>query len=431
MLSCERKRFDSSYDPDNKPGPPQLISPQDGEVCDLNPPIFEWEKKNEATMYNLQIDTSINFPDTSYPFSYLIYDSTTLNIDQLMDFGYFQNRNYFCRIRCSPAELDPPAWTEWSKANSFTVKIPLVASCSLGFGPHYPYAKTDGDTAYFSTSNGEIRVIKLYEPEELLSFTTNYEEFRITDIKNKILYGYFYDYAGSSIVVVLFDVKDLEAIKFISEFSFEYEYGTNYIEFSFDDNRLAVLKYFPYSSETDTIFLFDTSNYPQIDSSILIPGYQCYDIKVFDNAAYIFAKTEYGYKKIHIMDIYNIANPQEVYTLKFYSSIDILACNDNFLYLKEGNSIYVFNITNPLYPVYTGTLNINGYVKDISNTILLTKETLNDNSYYTFYQLSQGFPSSELGKILEYYPYYILGRKYFGLLKNKKIRIFRTIQQDG
>jgi hypothetical protein len=408
-ISCDRKKFYNPYDMDNRPHPLEIINPQNGDVCECNPPIFSWERGIGSQLrYDLSIDTLENFPDSVNLFSRILTtDTISTSINR-----YISDKTHYCRIRYSSSLLDPPAWTDWSNTVGFTAKVPVI-----NFFPieTFTYSGvTSGDTAFISTVE-EIHAFNIPQGDEYTSLNTGLIYFSLEGIEDNILYGYSIDgYYNFSFL--FFNTQDIYHILPIVQVDL-YSGDLSNLYFSFDNNRLSVLKSVWGGNEPDTLILFDISNHPSVDTAQCVLNYSCSGIVSIENALYINTFEEDSYK-VRVYDITDIQTIQQTAVLRYNNYIRTIKNNDTHAYFEESfpgdNQINIFDISDPLDPIFIGSCTVNGSFIGVTNSLFLTLQDYFGHDSYTFYQLNSGFPSQIQGRILKWGNYtYLYGNRFF------------------
>ena len=98
---------------------------------------------------------------------------------------------------------------------------------------------------------------------------------------------------------------------------------------------------------------------PSLAGSLVMPG-DSRDIAVYNNFAYT-ADMASG---IGIVDVSDPSNPVLVKSLD-PGQVQAVTVNDSKLFVGEGRSLIIYDITNPVDPVLLGESNVNGLVQDI------------------------------------------------------------------
>lgn len=421
-LSCERKRFDNPYDLQNIQDAPDLVSPADGECCATNPPSIMWEAKEGRFEYHIVIDTNPDFPDTGYPFGAHRYDTTIMDSDHfLFHLGYCEDKTYHCKIRSAPMDLYPRAWSRWSQPRSFTVKLPLVDRCTLDFVPTYAYPKLlTRDTVFISDEEGNVHVYGLYPLRKVTEFPTGLDEFYVRGVEDNVLWGYERVYYADTLTVAIFDISNLQQVTTVAEFKLDY-YSVGH-DYTFSANRFA------YLSQGDSVFLFDVSAYPMVDSALFVPSFNCYAVQLINDALYLFVYEQYYAQKIIVFDISNIHAPQETCRLKFYHSVYPEMILDGFFYLNAPEDEYhVLGTADCFHPWFEGSLDERD-ILSVNRNILVAREMKGAHYYFEFFRLTNGFPTSTVGSILlgsAYASRCQLGNHYFAVPHYGSLYSFR------
>lgn len=376
ILSCERKRFENLYDPDNKPGPPQLISPQDGEVCDLNPPIFEWENFGEKAGYEIGIDIQENFSSDS-----LIIKFQNDTIFDPAPYGmFFKDNDYFWRVRAtSDRTISPIPWGEWSESYTFRVSIPFISTYQCTF--YINDLKIYNEKIFISDYTGNLLVFDfadLNSPLFISEFQIGSYKYYIKKISN--LFLYLSAYKSDSIEIVILSIDNLPNIATYTNFSYPKGHTTG---LSFDNFYVGIRKkgYYHYG-EPDTIVLFNVTNPDSaIKNKLVFDNFSTVDFLIYKNS--LLVSNSYD---VYIYDISNLTVPpillDSLINIGYYPRF--LGIHEQYLYIATGEDVKIYNVSNPLYLNFISTFSHNTSMYSVENGFLVGER----NDVTQFYSLS-------------------------------------------